>query len=330
MVFTLFFFIANLFAIEPTGYERKPDLKASAEVVGSQIVFQYGFKDPRGVYKEWSWQDDYTKLRELSDKFGVRGTSDLSTGLFVRHPLVGIIPDYNRIVSLYQSTVIEIYRHWKKAVDSEQLNRRESIELLLRFFQDYPYGMPPASIGGKFIGGLLVPPMSLETGWADCDSKSILMATILSFDPYFRDKMAMILVPGHALLGIEVVTMPYDETYEYRNRTFVSAEPTGLSRTPFGRRNSPYSKLLAIIPLTASGSEIQVSENQSGLQAISESDCPDEGFLLDYVSPSDKTRVQGCFIKIGEDLVKHGPLLKYDASGNPKEKEVFNRGVKSL
>lgn len=339
MFLLLFATLTNLWALQPTEYINKPELKAKTQVVGSKIFFQYGFKDLNGVYQEWSWQDDYSKLKNLSDQFGISikdpsnvvyYDSDLAPGLFENHPLVGIIPDYNKLISLYQDTVVEIYRNWSRTVQAQDLNRRDSIELLLRFLQDYPYGVPPDIIGRKFIAGLLVPPLSLETGWADCDSKSLLMATILSFDPYFKDKLAMILVPGHALLGVEMLTLPYDETYKYRHRTFVVAEPTGLSRTPFGRKNSPYSRLIGIIPLK-SPERIAFStstQSESGLQALVESDCPDEGLLVEYFSSSENGKIQQCVIKVNNEYVKHGPLLKYDAAGQPIAKEIYNRGAK--
>ena len=328
----IFFLLTDLWAIEPTGYDSKSDLKAKSEILGSRIVFQYGFKDLNGEYKEWSWEDDYARLNDLSQQYGVSTKltmSNLASGVFQNHPLIGVIPDYSKLISIYQSTVVEIYRHWIRTVEEQKLSRRQSIELLLRFLQDYPYGIPPSKIGQKYIAGLLVPPLSLEAGWADCDSKSLLLATVLSLDPYFRDKMAMILVPGHALLGIEVPASPYDEIYEYQNRNFVVAEPTGLSRTPFGRKNSPYSKLLALIPLVAP--EISTTESapiNNGLQALSESDCPDEGVLVEHFSKIENAKVQACMLKIGDEFTKHGPLLKYDASGQPKERETYNRGVK--
>lgn len=324
-----------LLTLTPQQYSNKPELKAKSEVVGNQIFFQFGFKDLKGEYREWSWQDDYTKLKNLSDLFGVNvrdpnnpsyQSGDLRTGLFVEHPLAGAIPDYSKLVSIYQGTVLEIYRNWKGTVEAQGLTRRDSVELLLRFLQDYPYGIPPKVVDRRFIGGLLVPPLSLETGWADCDSKSLLMASILSFDPYFHDKMAMILVPGHALLGIEVLSLPYDETYKFRNRSFVVAEPTGLSRTPFGRKNSPYSRVIAIIPLEGG---TPVNETQTGgPSALTQSDCPDEGLLVEYESGIEKGKVQLCMLKVGEDFIKHGPLLKYDASGIPKGREFYLRGVK--
>lgn len=332
MFLILFLVFTDLWAIEPTGYEHRPDLKAQSEIVGSNIVFRYGFKDLNGAYQEWSWQDDYAKLSNLGQKFGVPINDTnraLALGLFQKHPLVGVIPDYSKLISLYQGTVVEIYRHWKQATDAQKLTRRQSIELLLRFLQDYPYGIPPSKVGEKFIAGLMVPPLAFESGWADCDSKSLLLATILSFDPYFKDKMAMILVPGHALLGIEVPVLPYDETYEYRNRQFVVAEPTGLSRTPFGRKNSPYTNLLAIIPLE--GPESPVMETvaiQGGVTGLTESDCPDGGLLVEFFSNIEKAKMQACMIKIGNEFVKHGPLLKYDSAGQPKQKENYNRGVK--
>lgn len=332
MILFLLLMLTNLRAIEPTGYEKRPELKARSEILGSQISFQYGFKDLNGAYQEWSWQDDYSKLNDLGQKFGVAlkdPGSDLSRGYFQKHPMIGVIPDYSKLISLYQDTVVEIYRRWSRTVEGEKLSRRQSIDLLLRFLQDYPYGIPPSSIGQKYIAGLFVPPLSLEAGWADCDSKSLLMATVLSFDPYFKDKMAMILVPGHALLGIEVPAMSYDETYEYRNRNFVVAEPTGLGRTPFGRKNSPYSKLLAIIPLEGPESSLpEVASAQNGVEALKESDCPDEGLLVEYFSKIENAKIQACMLKVGEEFVKHGPLLKYDASGQPRLKEMYHRGLK--
>lgn len=327
-----------LLTLTPQQYSNKPEIKASSQVIGDQIFFQYGFKDLKGEYQEWSWQDDYSKLKNLSEQFGINvkdpskptyKEGDLEAGLFAKHPIAGAIPDYGRLVSLYQGTVREIYRNWKRTVNEQNLSRRESVELLLRFLQDYPYGIPPKMIDRKFIGGLLVPPLSLETGWADCDSKSLLMASILSFDSYFNDKMAMILVPGHALLGIEMVPSPYDETYKYQNRNFVVAEPTGLSRTPFGKKNSPYTRLIAIIPLEGTASP--ASENvptQNGLNPLTQEDCPDEGLLVEYDSDIDKGKIQLCMIKVGEDFIKHGPLLKYDASGSPRTRENYNRGTK--
>lgn len=334
----LFLIVSNLWAIEPREYQKKPDIKAKSEVVGEQIFFQYGFKDLKGEYQEWSWSDDYTKLKNLSDQYGIFvkdpsspkfGEADLAPAIFAKHPLVGVVPDYSRLVSVYQSTVIDIYRNWKRFVDAMKLNRRESVELLLRFLQDYPYGIPPSVVGRKLIGGLFVPPLTLERGWADCDSKSLMMATILSYDPYFKDKMAVILVPGHALLGIEEVPTPYDETYEYQNRTFIVAEPTGPGRTPFGRKNSPYSRLIAVIPLIGLATPmVEAAATSSGIRPLVETDCPDGGLLVEHFSAVEKAKIQVCMLNEGGNFMKHGPLLKYDASGQPKEKEQYNRGKK--
>lgn len=328
-----------LLTLTPQQYSSKPEIKSKSEVIGSQIFFSYGFKDLKGEYIEWSWQDDYNKLKNLNELFGINVQDpsnpkyiekDLSPGLFVNHPLVGAIPDYSNLVSLFQGTVKEIYQNWARTVEAQKLSRRESVDLLLRFLQDYPYGIPPAVVGRKYIGGLLVPPLTLELGWADCDSKSLLMASVLSYDSYFNDKMAMILVPGHALLGLEMVPTPYDETYRYRNRNFVVAEPTGLSRTPFGRKNSPYSKALAIIPLKGAG--IPMAENSgisaNGLNPLVDSDCPDGALLVEYFSDLEKGKIQVCMLSEGESFIQHGPLLKYDSSGRPKAKEIYNRGKK--
>lgn len=337
MFLLIFLALTNLWAIEPKSYEKKKDIKTTTEVVGERIYFNFGFKDLDSAYQEWRWDDHLPKLKNSADQFGILVrdpvdpkyyAGDPGTDLFIKHPLAGIIPDYNKLIPLYQNSVIEIYRNWQQLVTSKGLSRREAVELLLRFMQDYPYGIPPRVVGQKFIGGLLVPPLVLEKGWADCDSKSLLMATVLSYDPYYRDKLAMILVPGHALLGIEMTPMTYDETYDYQNRTFVVAEPTGLSRTPLGRKNSPYTNLIGIIPLTGFASPVPESTSlkvEIGA-TLTEADCPDGGLVVEIFSKVENAKIQVCMIKEGANFIKHGPLVKFDPTGRFLSKEIYIRG----
>src|SRR5689334_15019506 len=124
-MFLILFLVTNLWAIEPQGYIKKPDITAKSEIVGSQIHFQYGFKDLKGEYQEWSWNDDYTKLKDLSAQYGVIVKdpsaprfveADLAPALFEKHPLVGVVPNYSKLVSVYQNTVVDIYRNWNRSV----------------------------------------------------------------------------------------------------------------------------------------------------------------------------------------------------------------------
>ena len=74
---------------------------------------------------------------------------------------------------------------------------------------------------------------------------------------------------------------------------------------------------------------MEIPSTQSGLQALSESDCPNDGLLVEFFSNIEKAKVQACILKIGNDFTKHGPLLKYDPAGQPKLRESYNRVVKN-
>ncbi|MBT3585138.1 MAG: hypothetical protein HN509_09530 [Halobacteriovoraceae bacterium] len=325
----------------PESYMKNEQITTKSEVIGEKSFFTFGFKDNSGNYHEWTWSDDTEKLYSLSKAFGLYNKDpqnftynpdELPNAFFKEHFTLGVIPDYNALVSRYYHTVTKLYNNWVLFRQKGQLNNRQSIELILRFFQDFPYGVPPTQFEGRLIGGLFVAPLVFKYGWADCDSKALLMATVLAHDPYFKDKVAMIMVPGHALLGIRIQPGPYDQSYRYQNQNYVVAEPTGLARTPLGQKNSPYSKLLGVEPIYPNIIESETSKRQVSPTATSSSarltdgDCPDGGLLLDYQSKLEGGHVLSCRIKIGADYVKHGPTQVLDASGTQISKKIFIKG----
>lgn len=333
---------------QPELYEKKPDIKTQSVRAGSKTFFTFGFKDLDGTYQEWDWSNENQILNDTSNKFGLYGKDpknfsyydgELEKGFFKEHFQIGIIPDYGRLAKYYQTLTYPLYQKWKALTQKKNLNQRESIELLLRFFQDYPYGVPPDIKDNRFIAGLYVAPLIFTEGFADCDSKSLLMASVLSHDSFFKDKMAMILVPGHAFLGINIRPSVYDEYYTLRNIKYVVAEPTGLSRTPLGRKNSPYKRILAIDPINIASAPIPSSSpstNQNSIESfqpmnklkiLSKEDCPDNGLLIDYESVSLGVRIQMCQIKLNGEYLKHGPEIIFSKSGQPESLKNYNKGI---
>lgn len=344
----LFPLVSSLAYSQPELYEKKPDIKTQSVKAGSKTFFTFGFKDLDGKYQEWDWSDENRKLNDTSNKFGLYGKDpknfsyydgELEKGFFKEHFQIGVIPDYSRLAKYYQSLTYPLYQRWKALTQEKSLNQRESIELILRFFQDYPYGVSPDVKDNRFIAGLYVAPLIFTEGYADCDSKSLLMASVLSHDSYFKNKMAMILVPGHAFLGINMRPSVYDEYYTLRNVKYVVAEPTGLSRTPLGRKNSPYKRILAIDPISieadgtsSSSSSITQVSNESyqpmnQLKVLTKEDCPDNGLLIDYESVSLGVRIQMCQIKSNGEYLKHGPEIIFSKSGQPEILKNYNNGI---
>jgi hypothetical protein len=343
-LFILLCFPALLFAA-PELYQKKPDIKTEATEIGDLTFFTFGFKDKTGSYHEWKWNNSTEKMRKLSQDFGLYNKNpkgftyspgELPEGLYKDHFVMGVLPDYNALVEHYYYSVISLYKNWKRFVKQGNLSKRESIELLLRFFQDFPYGVPPVTYEKRLISGLFVPPLIFKKGWADCDSKSLLMATVLAHDDYFKDKLAMILVPGHALLGLNIRPQVYDESYKHRGKTYVVAEPTGLGKTPLGRKNSPYKKILAIEPIrfifptiaSNPSSQPSASPDSYQLRVLTADDCKGGAILIDYISAVENSRVQMCQIKIDGVYIKHGIEVLFNSTGRPKSMSVYNKGTK--
>lgn len=317
---------------------------------GDEYLFKYSFQDHQNALQEFEWQYNKWKLNNYIYDFGL--SAQEGEGVRVdKNELQksnmylnggDLYFKYDKIVIDSRSIVRPLYVEFKRYIRAKKLNRREQIELIMRFLQDIPYYIPPKNYRERFIGGLFPPSELLKNGKGDCDSKSVLMASILAHDLFYYDKMAMILVPGHALLAIEAPPMAYDQSIDHGGRTFVYAEPVGPRRTPFGRTNSPYSTGIEVFPLklfppeggsdfstassaTSSGSSTTGSSSSTG----GLSDCPDGGLLIEYERPFAPEIVKSCQVKIDGNYVKHGPtqVVSKD-TGKVISTEHYKKGAK--
>ncbi len=110
----------------------------------------------------------------------------------------------------------------------------QQIAATLAFVQTaLPYRQPPMSEGGRQIVGFYPPPRLLEAGWGDCDSKSALLAAIIS--NYQSSHMVGVHLPGHYLVGIDRVPRSGDAYIEYRGVPYVLMEASGPAMLAPGR-----------------------------------------------------------------------------------------------
>lgn len=318
---------------------------------GDNYVFKYEFQDHQNALKEFQWE--YNKWRvqnyiysfglseKQGSKFQVDNNELQSSNMYLNGGTLYF--RYDQIIIKSREIVRPLYDVYKQYVQKHHLNKREQIELIMRFLQDIPYFIPPMNYQNRFIGGLFPPSELLKNGKGDCDSKSVLMAAILSHDPFYYDKLAIVLVPGHALLAIEAPPMAYDQFLEFQGRTFVYAEPVGPRRTPFGATNSPYSNGIEVFPLVfnspansghytqqTSDSLEDLMQNGSGSIVDSQQiNCPDGGLLIEYERPFAPEIIKSCQVKIDGIYVKHGPTLTIDKhTGKIKTKERWTKGSK--
>ncbi len=95
------------------------------------------------------------------------------------------------------------------------------------------YKIPPELEDGKHTGGILPPVMSMVRGWGDCDTKTGVLAAILSNWPNVR--IIGIAVPDHYLMAILRLPAKDEAFVEWQGLRYVLIEPAGPAWLPPGQ-----------------------------------------------------------------------------------------------
>ncbi|MFL6195163.1 MAG: hypothetical protein ACJ75H_13395 [Thermoanaerobaculia bacterium] len=103
--------------------------------------------------------------------------------------------------------------------------------LFLAFVQELRYELPPEVEAGRHTLGFRVPSAVLAKGAGDCDSKA---ATFCSLWRHYQRRAILILVPEHALVGVEAKPRADEAYVRLGNRYFVLCEVAGPAKIPPG------------------------------------------------------------------------------------------------
>ncbi len=119
---------------------------------------------------------------------------------------------------------------------------RARVTLALAFFQQVPYAAlgDVARRGGDFLPG----PALLAQNRGDCDSKAVALAAVLRTYTPWR-KLAIIVMPGHAVLGVDLPARSGEQTVRAQARQYVALEPAGPAMAPVGDVAPQTAKYLA-------------------------------------------------------------------------------------
>lgn len=96
------------------------------------------------------------------------------------------------------------------------------INSVIYFVQSIPYKIPPLVYKGKKTSGLFSPVICLTEGYGDCDTKSLLLCSILAH------KYELIYLTGarHAFIGIKITPTANQEYVEINGTKYVLCEMT--------------------------------------------------------------------------------------------------------
>ncbi|WP_460312125.1 hypothetical protein [Aliiglaciecola aliphaticivorans] len=136
----------------------------------------------------------------------------------------GVIPDHIRYIQESRSIVLPaaqaIYEQLEKGSDT-----RGYVNLLLSWIQTIPYNELTNRVDSNGAG-FFTPVEVLTNNKGDCDSKATLTASLMrSLLPDLS--MAMVYLPNHALLAVNLGERPNEESINIRGAQHVLIEPTG-------------------------------------------------------------------------------------------------------
>ncbi len=235
--------------MSPNKYQKNQHAAIAFSQAGNFYQYNLTFKDHLNRWQTWQWQFEKAMADRLAAQFGIPNSMFqpyyateqvisqrqriLKQGLFRSHQNK-LVVDQNAYVSYYGGFTAPLYEMLNVAAGAGA-SRVDKIQLLLKLVQDIPYGVPPSSVGSKYISGIINPPDLLRYGWGDCDSKALLFASILKHFP--QQNMIAVHTPGHYLTAVESVPRPYQDFITYQGKRYVFCESAGPGRFPLGYIN---------------------------------------------------------------------------------------------
>ena len=142
-----------------------------------------------------------------------------------------IKPDHLRYISENTAALLPIAQSVYDTLPTNS-ETRTYVNLVLSWVQSIPYNELKNRLTSNGAGYL--PPLSVvANNQGDCDSKTVLMASLVrSLLPDV--KMTMVFLPNHALLGIVLPFRTNEQTLDIDGMDYLLMEPTGPAKIPLG------------------------------------------------------------------------------------------------
>lgn len=139
-----------------------------------------------------------------------------------------ISPDYEELIWKYKPLMEDI----AFALNDNNLDQRALANKILNFLQSISYNdLQQRDL--EYFTGFFTPPTLFDKNQGDCDSKSVAFLSIAK-NLFSNTKAILVLIPGHAFIGLELATQETDQKFEYNGIHYVLAEVAGPAILPFG------------------------------------------------------------------------------------------------
>jgi hypothetical protein len=153
----------------------------------------------------------------------------------------GVIPDHAYFM---QSSVEALKPLAQKLIQRfPNVAARQMADYLLPFIQSIPYVSQDSRATSAALSYL--PPLRvLEDNQGDCDSKAVLLAAIMRA-AYPQVNMAMIYMPNHAMLGLQIPYVDSDIKIAHEGASYLVAEVAGPAMFQLGDASASSKMALA-------------------------------------------------------------------------------------
>ena len=133
---------------------------------------------------------------------------------------------FREMHTAYEPQLRYVYETIRREVDHE---RYDLDEVVLRIVQQIPYEYIPDTYRGRPAYGIFPPLVTLYENYGDCDSKSLLLASLLTHE----HPVLLLFGEQHALVGLPGDPRPGDHWVRVAGRTWLLCETTSVG--PIGR-----------------------------------------------------------------------------------------------
>ncbi|MCD1597221.1 hypothetical protein [Rheinheimera aquimaris] len=147
-----------------------------------------------------------------------------------------IIPDHARIMQDSLQDLLPVATAWHGKLAN--VPTRQALLTLSAWIQQIPY--QDLSDRQRSSGASFNPPLKLlQENRGDCDSKAVLLAALLRM--LLPDvKLAMVYLPQHAVLAVQLQVTPEDMTVNIEGRDYLLVDATGPALLTPGQINPEY------------------------------------------------------------------------------------------
>jgi hypothetical protein len=236
------------------------------------FIISYSFKDQFGYRQDFNFNFPVEKVNRDVSKFGVpKLIFDVyevtGNNMRYRKQLMddGLFRLNGKIVEVDKAAFINYYSESYCKPIAEQIvealaiygkdNRRERIEMAMRFVQDIPYGVPEFANETTHFGGVSPPPRLLIEMKGDCDSKALLFVGILTHLINSND-IIFLNQPHHLLTAIRGELKKGLTFVRYNRKKYLIAETAGPGEVRLGQKGKYYTTKVDVELLDVSKNEI--------------------------------------------------------------------------